>query len=230
MTAGPTTPHHPHDPHHRHGRRSRRHKLFRSLVSFSRLIHIYLTMLGLFLMLLFGITGYTINHEDWFGATAPKVDETTGTTPAALITANDQLRIVENLRQAHGVTGALTSFDDFEDEYSAGFKSPGQIWEVRIAKKTGATAIHHESFNLAAIVNNLHRGRYTGPAWRWIIDLTALLICLACATGFILWLALPHRRKLGVALLVLGTAATLAIALFLIPGPDKPLPPPTVQR
>ena len=49
------------------------HLIKRKLLYFSRTVHIYLTMLGMFLMLLFGITGFTIDHEDWCRATTPRV-------------------------------------------------------------------------------------------------------------------------------------------------------------
>lgn len=177
-------------------------------------------MLGLLVIFLFGITGFTINHEDWFGATDPRVNEVSGRTPAALIAKRDNLAIVEQLRKTFLISGAVTSFEEFGEEYSLTFKQPGEIWEIVIKKADGQTSVHHEMFNFAAIINNLHRGRYSGGAWHWVIDLSSLLIVLACVTGFILWLALPKRRRLGVIYLTLGAAGTLAVVYFLVPGPD----------
>jgi hypothetical protein len=42
-----------------------------------------------------------------------------------------------------------------------------------------------------------------------------------------LWLALPKRRKLGVAALALGTLGVLLVYLFLVPGADEASPPAT---
>jgi hypothetical protein len=192
----------------------------RKLLSFSRSVHIYLTMLGLFVMMLFGVTGFTVNHEDWFGATTPHVTESEGHTPVELVAKKDALRIVEHLRKAHGITGALTGFEELEGKFSMGFKEPGRLWEVEVEKPSGKTHVHAEAFNFIALVNNLHRGRYAGPGWRWVIDLCALFIALACATGLVLWLALPKRRQLGILAVVLGTLGTIAIYLALVPGPD----------
>ena len=218
-TLEPFRPTHRELPHERgHKPRRPRHRAFYALVGFCRTIHIYLTMLGLFVMLLFGVTGFTINHEEWFGATNPRVEEYTAAVPPALMAAKDRLGLVERLRADAGVGGAVTSFDDLDEEISIGFKEPGQIWEVRIAKADGKVQVHHEIFNFAALINNLHRGRYAGESWRWVIDASAGLIVLACATGFVLWLALPRRRQLGVALLVLGTVGTVAVILLLVPG------------
>ncbi|HEV3027619.1 MAG TPA: PepSY-associated TM helix domain-containing protein, partial [Planctomycetota bacterium] len=39
----------------------------RRLLSVSRTLHIYLTMLACLLLLFFGSTGFMLNHADWFG-------------------------------------------------------------------------------------------------------------------------------------------------------------------
>ncbi len=201
-----------------------------NLLAACRAVHIYLTMLGLLVMLLFGITGYTINHEDWFGALTPHVVEREGQVPPALIAQHDTLRIVEHLRQTFGIHGAMTDFSEVADEFEISFKEPGQLWDITIAKATGHVAAHNDQYNFVAVIDNLHRGRYAGAAWGWVIDFSAALIVLACATGFVLWLALPRRRQLGIAFLVLGTAATMAAIFFFVPGRDaSPKPAPAGQ-
>jgi hypothetical protein len=192
----------------------------RKFLAVCRTIHIYLTMLGLGVMLLFGITGFTINHEDWFGATAPHLTEAEGITPAALIAAQDRLGVVEHLRAAFHITGAVSGYDDLDDKLSIGFKSPNQIWEVEIDKASGKTYVHLESFNFTALINNLHRGRYAGAPWGWVIDFSAILIVIACFTGVVLWLVLPKRRRIGTAAMLLGTVGVVAIYCWLVPGPD----------
>jgi hypothetical protein len=201
------------------------------LLSFCRTVHVYLTMLGLGVMLFFGLTGFTVNHEEWFGATRPVVKDTTAQMPMDPLAKGDTLRIVENLRATLRVTGAMTDFEDEGGKYSISFKDPGQLWEIEIEKATGKTRIHNESYNFTALLNNLHRGRYSGPAWSWIIDLSAVFIVLACATGMVLWLALPRRRMMGAAALLLGTIGVMLIYHFFIPGPDAaPEPPVATAR
>jgi hypothetical protein len=192
----------------------------RRLLSLCRTLHVYLTMLGLGVMLFFGITGFTVNHEDWFGATRPVVSDSSGQTPVELLAKGDGLRIVEHLRSTFHVAGAMTDFADDGGKFSISFKDPGQLWEIEIEKSTGKTSVHNESYNFTAIINNLHRGRYAGPAWSWIIDFSACFIALACLTGIVLWLALPQRRKFGVMALLLGTIGVLLIYHFLVPGPN----------
>jgi hypothetical protein len=199
-------------------------KLHPTLVAVCRAVHIYLTMLGLVVMLLFAITGFTLNHEDTLGAATPRVAEHEGKVPPALLARHDELRIVEHLRQSFGIRSAMTNFTDLAEEFAVVFKEPGQVWEVTVAKTTGRVTARQESYGGIAILNHLHRGRYTGATWGWVIDVSAAVIVLACLTGFVLWLALPRRRQLGIAFLVLGTLATLAAVYFFVPGPDAPLP------
>jgi hypothetical protein len=196
------------------------HLIKKNFLTLCRTLHVYLTMLGLLVMLLFGVTGFTVNHEEWFGATRPRVADTEGTTPRELLAKGDALRIVEHVRNTWHVAAAMTDYDASDDRISIAFKEPGQLWEVDIEKSSGHTKLHHETYNLAAFLNNLHRGRYAGPAWRWVIDASALFIVLACATGIILWLALPRRRVLGFIALAVGVLGTIGIIYALVPGPD----------
>ena len=212
-------------------------RLNRRLLDYSRTIHIYLSMFGLLVMFLFGLTGFTVNHEAWFGATTPRVHESEGRTPVELLARHDGLRIVEHLRSTFKIAGAMTAFDDLDDRFSVGFKEPGQIWEIEIDKATGVTRVHHEMFNFAAVINNLHRGRYAGGTWSWVIDISAIMIVMACGTGMILWLALSRRRIIGALALLLGIIGTVVIYVYWVPGADarmnpavtatRPVPAPT---
>lgn len=202
----------------------------KTLVAFCRAVHIYLTMLGMLVMLLFSVTGLTINHEEALGATEARVEEKSARLPSALLTPLDEPGIVAHLRETWNVRGALTNFTVLRDELALAFKAPGEVWDISIMRRSGEITARREKYGFTAIINNLHRGRYTGPAWSWIIDFSAVLIVLACLTGFVLWLALPKRRRLGIALLVLGTAATMAVIYYFVPGPDIGLTPESSPR
>src|ERR1043166_1251051 len=109
-------------------------------------------MLGLLVMLLFGVTGFTINHEAWYDSAAPRLAEREAQVPTALIAQHDNLRIVEHLRQALGIRGALANFTELDDTYELAFKEPGQVWDLSIEKTTGRTTARSEQYGLAAIL------------------------------------------------------------------------------
>src|SRR5258708_4644227 len=99
------------------------------LVAFSRTVHIYLTLLGLLIVFLFGVTGFTLNHEGWL-AGPPRNTTANGRIPMELVSRNDRPGIVEYLRTTQRITGALVSYDNSDDELSLAFKQPGQVWDV----------------------------------------------------------------------------------------------------
>lgn len=195
----------------------------RKFLAVCRTIHIYLTMFGLVVLTLFGATGFTLNHESWFGADAPRVVEATGKTSQDLIAradSGDAVMLVENVRRTYHVSASLQSYQRSEDGYRLAFRSPGEVWDVEVDRADGATRAHAELFNAIAWADNLHRGKYSGKAWSVVIDLTAILVVLASATGVVLWIVLPKRRRLGLLALATGIAVMIALYLLAVPAAD----------
>lgn len=183
----------------------------------SRLIHIYLSMLGLLAIVFFSITGIMLNHEEWFGFAEPRISKKEGTVPAALLTAPDKLGIVEKLRKDLGATGALDSFDVRDDELALVFKSPGRRTEATIARADGHAEVSIETHGFAGRFVELHRGTEAGPAWRLVIDATAILLLLSSFTGLVLWLLVPKWRPLGIVALVVCAGVCAVVYLVFVP-------------
>jgi hypothetical protein len=101
---------------------------YRWAVKWARTVHLYLSLVGLGLLLFFAATGFTLNHEDWF---LPPVEERTATAPCAVPAAwaaepeKNELAIVEHLRKEYGryVVGSLSTVEDAAGE-SAGGRKP----------------------------------------------------------------------------------------------------------
>jgi hypothetical protein len=192
----------------------RRRLLFKS---WSRTLHIYLSMLGLLTLIFFSVTGIMLNHEEWFGFAAPRVRTSEGSIPAALLAQPDRLGIVEKLRKDFGATGALESFDVEEDRLELVFKSPGRRTEAHINRTGGHAEVSIETHGFAGRFVELHRGTDAGPAWRLIIDISAVLLLISGATGLTLWLLVPKWRPLGLAAVAVCVAVCAAIYFFLVP-------------
>ena len=183
----------------------------------SRALHIYLSMLGLVMILFFAATGFILNHDDWFGLATSQTTQSEGQVPVALLAAPDKLGLVEKLRADFRVAGALDSFDVQEDQLSLAFKSPARRVEVSVDRKTGHVALTRESHGAVARLADLHKGTDAGPAWRLVIDLTALMLVISCVTGIVLWLLVPKWRPLGLAAVLVCTVVCAAIYFFLVP-------------
>lgn len=194
------------------------------LASFVRWLHTYLSMFGLAALLFFSVTGITLNHPRlFFDGVAVNVQaegrvdrswvrgDGSSTDPADGI---KKLEVVEHLRQAHGLRGALASFETDEVECVVTFKGPAYSADVFIRRADGHYRLTEERLGVVAVLNDLHKGRDTGPVWSAVIDISAVLTALASMTGLLLLFYIKRRRVLGLLTALVGTA--LLAAAFLL--------------
>jgi hypothetical protein len=53
-------------------------------------------------------------------------------------------------------------------------------------------------------MNDLHKGRDTGTAWSWVIDVSAIFLVLISLSGLILLLFIKKKRISGIILAIIG--------------------------
>ena len=70
---------------------------------------------------------------------------------------------------------------------------------------------------VVAVLNDLHKGRDSGKAWSWIVDVSAVLMTVASITGLVLLLASKRRRRSGVIAALIGSIATVLIYVLFVP-------------
>lgn len=156
-------------------------------------------MLALTAVVFFAATGIMLNHEEWFGFAEPHVTTHNGSVSASLLKDPDKLAIVELLRKDFGASGAMDSFEMGDDDLTLMFRSPGRRTQATISLPSGEVYVSIESHGFAGRLVELHRGVDAGGAWRFIMDATAVLLLIIGITGFVLWLAVPKWRPLGLA-------------------------------
>ena len=183
----------------------------------ARTLHIYLTMLAFLMMLFFAITGFVLNHEDWFTQGAGSHRDVHGTIAAASLAGPDRLAVVEALRSSFGAVGAVSTFDVDTNSIHVEMKGPGRQVDAEINRKTGATDVTIELKGIAVRLDDLHRGKDSGKVWSLIIDASALLLLIGSLTGIIMWFTLPRRRKLGLISLTAGIAICAVIYFVWVP-------------
>lgn len=183
----------------------------------TRTLHIYLSMLGLLVLVFFAATGFMLNHEDWFGFAEPHVESREGVVPAALLDQPDKLAIVELLRKDYGATGALDAFEIESDQLSVIFKSPGRRTQATITRPDGQAEVSIETHGFAGRLVELHRGVDAGPAWRRIIDAAAALFLIIGLTGLTLWMFVPKWRPIGLLAVAASIAICATVYLTLVP-------------
>ena len=181
-----------------------------------RWLHIYGSMLGLVALLFFSVTGLTLNHPDWLFGTARSEVQGHGQLRLEWLSAESmesrRLEIVEHLRSTHRVRGHLDAFEVEEAECMISFKSPGQSADVFVNRRTGAYEITQVSEGLVAIMNDFHKGRHAGTAWKWVIDISAILLAVISLTGLGLLLYIKRRRRNG--LIITGVGAAVLVILW----------------
>jgi hypothetical protein len=196
-----------------------------------RWLHIYLSMFSLGVVLFFSVTGITLNHPDWFFSEALSRREAEGEIKAAWLhpkppapsatdagSGNDpdrqvaKLEIVEHMRSAHSIHGALADFRVDDGECVVSFKGPGYAADAFIDRETGHYRLSETYHGFIAVINDLHKGRDTGPVWSVLIDVSAVLMTFISLTGLVLLFYLKLRRIPGVIVALAG--AVLAIVLY----------------
>ena len=88
------------------------------------------------------------------------------------------------------------------------FKAPGYAADAFIDRGTGAYDLTVSKMGFAAVVNDLHKGRDSGPVWKAMIDLSAALLTFVLfgLTGLIL-IYFIHKHRFSGLLALAGGAA-----------------------
>lgn len=196
-------------------------RLRRTLAAWARWLHIYLSMFGLATILFFGATGLTLNHPSWFFNESTRQEN--GNLSQAWLDSNtappanwdeydyshavDKLRVAEHLRAEHHLSGTVTDFLAFEDQCEVTFTGPGYAATARVDRHTGSYIVDITTNDVVSIINDLHKGRHTGRAWSWLIDVSAVLSVVVSLTGFLLIFFLKLRRRPALLVAAAGTVA-----------------------
>jgi len=186
----------------------------RWLTRLVRWLHIYISMLGFLALLFFAVTGITLNHPDWFCA-EEQAREMQGTIDFGGEVDKDV--IVKTLRDRHAVGGAVKEFTADEYQCIVTFKGPGYSADAFIDRGTGNYSLTESRLGSVAILNDLHKGRDSGIAWSWIVDISAVIMTISSITGLVLLLSVKRRRRAGLVAAALGSALTILIYILYVP-------------
>ena len=122
------------------------------------------------------------------------------------------LTVAEELRAQQGLKGRAGETRVDGQEASISFAAPGYSADAFIDTTTGKYTVNVLAQGGVAVLNDLHRGRDAGGAWKWVIDLTGALLTLVAVTGIgiLLYLKKTRRQALG----VMGVASVLVLLLM----------------
>jgi len=176
-------------------------------------------------LLLFAITGFTLNHAAEIEG-SPVVVESSGQLPAAmlpLIAPDDAPDAKKPLPPQVGQWVAKTfnvkaggEAEWSADEVYLALPRPGGDGWVAIDRASGAATAESTDRGWISYLNDLHKGRNSGEAWKWFIDVFAFACLVFALTGLCLLQLHAARRKSTWPLVAAGLAIPTAIAVFFI--------------
>lgn len=183
-------------------------RLKTKIATWSRWLHIYVSMFSFVAILFFSITGVTLNHLEWFPE-KNVLTEYKGNLPVSWTNQADtsnikKLEIVEYLRAKYHVKGLVNDFRIDDSELSISFQGPGYTADAYVDRASGNFQLSTNELGMIAFFNDLHKGRDTPSSWKWVIDASAYFLIGVSLTGLILLLYLKKKRNWGIFLLVLG--------------------------
>lgn len=182
-------------------------------------------------MLLFSLTGVTLNHAALIEA-APRVTTKEGRLPAALLPQvtvaepTDAPAAKDTRPVPDAVAAWIASTLDVpvagrEAEWSEGelyvsLPRPGGDAWLSVDRETGDVKYERTDRGWISYLNDLHKGRNTGEAWRWFIDFFALACIVFCLTGLVLLQVHAGNRPTTWPLVALGLVLPLLLAMLFI--------------
>ncbi|AVR97998.1 PepSY-associated TM helix domain-containing protein [Pseudoduganella armeniaca] len=184
-----------------------------------------LCLLGMFL---FSITGITLNHATQIEA-KPTIMRKQATAPAPLLAqlkkvatehdgdkaplpaaAEDWLLATWSLK-----AGGRAAEWSPEEVYLPLPKAGGDAW-VRIGLEDGAAEFENTDRGWISWLNDVHKGRNTGTAWNWFIDIFAGACLVFCITGLLILKFHAANRPFTWPMVGLGVLVPVVIALLFI--------------
>jgi uncharacterized protein len=190
--------------------------LVRKVAHWGLLVHIYISMAGFTLALLFAVTGLTLNHQD-FGWSEPRVETSSLTIDENLVSNPDQAALEKFIREKLGIRSPATDYHEDPDEIQVTFAAPGKRTVVTINRADGSGTLEKEQRGFLAKLDDLHKGSDAGSVWYWTIDIAALLLVVSSLTGMVTLLALRARRRGGFIVGALGILMVIMIYVIWVP-------------
>ena len=189
----------------------------------ARLWHGWLSALAFLALIFFSATGLLLNHPEWFksAAEAKPVETTVTLSPAELArarAASDPGRAVaEFVGRKVKLLGAFQSGEVIDGEAQLRTEGVNGASDILVDMETGKAEVSTEHARLVTTLNDLHRGKNAGAAWKLVIDASAIVVLALSLIGYVLFFSLRFRLRTGLILTAISLAAMLAVFWWLAP-------------
>lgn len=176
-------------------------------------------------LILFAVTGITLNHASQIPA-EPVTVETTADLPAPLLARLAEFApettdpapeaLARWIQSEFGVAVAGRATETTPQEIYIALPTPGGDGWITVDRATGEALHEKTTRGWIAYLNDLHKGRNAGVVWYWFIDVFAVACVIFAVTGLaLLWLHARGRPSTW-PIVALGLLIPVVIALIFI--------------
>ena len=183
-------------------------------------------------MLLFAVTGFTLNHAGQIES-KPKVESRDAQLPPDLLEKLQQAQKQGLLAGGKDAVGMPADVDGWlaqqikvsakgfavewsEDEAYVPMPRPGGDAWLRVDLKEGSVEYEKTDRGWISYLNDLHKGRNTGGAWSLFIDIFAVGCLVFCITGLLILKMHAQRRPMTWPMVGLGLVLPALLVLLLV--------------
>ena len=186
------------------------------------MLHTYLSAFAFLALIFFASTGLLLNHPEWFGSGRAETRDSIISLPIDAIEQAQRQQQPEQVlaalvRSKIKLHGELKQTDIAEPEMLLHFEGVGGSSDVSIDLTTGRTEISNTEAQFSRVIQDLHRGKNSGAAWKWLIDIAAIVILALSIFGFILFFSVRFRLAINIRLLLLSLGLMVGLFLFFVP-------------
>lgn len=209
-------------------RKTASQRLWRNFASISRILHIYFSSFLFTLLILFCITGVILNHLDWLDGTNNDGDIELNIPTDILdqISKREEMQLSNlplndlqtlfsdnyNLQNASSI-----EFDDDIGELIFDYQIPAGYAAAIVDLNENLITLEYRQGSSWSIMSDLHKGRHSGKAWSWVIDVSAILMIFFSITGILILFQNKKHRNRAILFVVIGTISPLLIYFLWVP-------------
>jgi hypothetical protein len=186
----------------------------------ARHVHAWLSAFAFLALIFFASTGLLLNNPNWFST--PSKDVTIQVTVPSSVLA--QAKALENpapllldavriLVKPQILSGAFKSSDLVDGEVDIRLQGAKGHTDMSIPLDTGLTNITVTPASTLDILKNLHRGKNVGAVWKWVIDISAIVILILSFAGYVLFFSLRKRKTIS--LWLTGLCIVILVSAFI---------------
>ncbi len=186
-----------------------------------RMLHGYLSAAAFIALIFFSVTGLFLNHPGWLSHEPAE-------RSVSLTLAKDEMTqalaapvpgkaLGEAVARHTALIGRFKSGDVQDGQAFIQYLGARGASTVTVDTATGKAEVVGKPSSLLTVVNDLHRGKNTGAAWSWIIDVTAILVIIMSVLGYVLFFSLRFRLKTSLILTAVSLLILAGVFILLTP-------------